>query len=66
MTTPYERTKAVIEMRELLQPLARSEGPAAPSTIRDLARRLLRHFPLAIDLDVSAAALPSMWASVRR
>jgi len=66
MTTPYERTKAVIETRELLQLLARSEAPAAPSTIQDLARRLLRHFPLAIDLDVSAAALPSMWASVRR
>ena len=66
MTMPYERTNAVIETRELLQMLARSDGSAVPSTIDDLARQLLRHFPLDVDVDVSAAALPGVWAPVRR
>lgn len=66
MTMPYERTKAIIETRELLQLLARSDGSALPSTLRDLARHLLRHFPLDVDLDVSAAALPGVWAPVRQ
>lgn len=63
MTTPYERTKAVIETRELLQLLASFDGPATPSAIQDLARQLLRHFPLDVDIAVSAAALPGIWAA---
>jgi hypothetical protein len=66
MTMPSERTKAVIETRELLQLLASSDGSTMPSRIHDLARQLLRHFPLDVDLDVSAAALPNVWAFVRR
>ena len=66
MTMPYERTKVVIETRELLRLLARSDGSPVPSTIHDLARQLLRHFPLDVDIDVSAAALPGVWAPVRR
>ena len=66
MTMPYERTKAVIETRELLQLLAGSDGSAVPSTIHEHARQLLRHFPLDVDLDVSAAALPGVWAPVPR
>lgn len=66
MTMPYERTKAVIETRELLQLLASSDDCGAPDRIHDLARRLLRHFPLDVDLDISAAALPNLWATVNR
>jgi hypothetical protein len=66
MTMPYERTKAVIETRELLQLLASSDDSAVPGRIHDLARQLLRHFPLDVDLDVSAAALPNVWATVNR
>ena len=65
MTMPYERTKAVIKTRELLQLLARSDASAVPSAIHNLAHQLLRHFPLDVDIDVSAAALPSVWAPVR-
>lgn len=66
MTTPYERTKAVIETRELLQLLASLDGPATPVAFQDLARQLLRHFPLDVDLDISAAALPGVWAAAHR
>jgi len=66
MTMPHERTKAVIETRELLQLLARSDDLTVPSRIRDLARQLLRHFPLDVDLDASAAALPELWAVAKR
>jgi hypothetical protein len=66
MTMPYERTKAVIETRVLLQSLASPDGPAVPDRIRDLARQLLRHFPLDVDLDVSATALPSLWATANQ
>ncbi|MBB5441611.1 hypothetical protein HDG38_000200 [Paraburkholderia sp. WSM4177] len=60
MTTAYERTKAVIETRELLQVLA--TGTASPGAIRQAALQLLRHYPLDVDLEVSAAALPGIWA----
>lgn len=65
MTMPSERTQAVIETRELLHQLARFDGSAAPRTIQDLAQQLLRHFPLDVDLEVSAAALPGIWAAPR-
>lgn len=63
MTTAYERTKAVIETRELLQLLASATGTASPGAIRQAALQLLRHYPLDVDLEVSAAALPGIWAS---
>jgi hypothetical protein len=66
VTTPYERTKAVIGTREFLQTLAVAEEISVPGLVQSVALSLLRHFPLPIDVDVSAAALPGLWApSVR-
>ncbi|ARL49453.1 Uncharacterised protein [Burkholderia pseudomallei] len=65
MTTAYERTKAVIETRELLQLLAAAAGTIAPDAIREAALQLLRHYPLDVDLEISAAALPGVWAPLR-
>lgn len=59
MNTPYERTKAVIETRELLHERARINGPDVPRVIHDLVRQFLRHFPIDVDIEVSAAELPS-------
>ena len=59
MTMPYERTKVVIETRELLRLLARSDANVS-RTIHGVARHLLRHFPLRLDIDVSATALPGV------
>ncbi|WP_341772424.1 BPSL0761 family protein [Burkholderia ambifaria] len=63
MTTPSERTKAVIETRKFLKLLASSDHVANRSEIEAFAVRLLRHYPLDIDLDVSATALPGVWAA---
>ncbi|MFP4896328.1 BPSL0761 family protein [Paraburkholderia sp. EG304] len=62
MTTAYERTKAVIEARKLLQLLGSPTNTTARDAIQDTALLLLRHYPLDIDLEISAAALPGIWA----
>lgn len=63
MTTPRERTKAVTDTRELLQMLAAADEITIGGLVQTVALRLLRHYPLDIDLDVSAAALPGVWAA---
>lgn len=63
MTTPFERTKAVIETRKLLQMLASTNDVTSDGDVQAVAGRLLRHYPLDIDLKVSAAALPEIWAA---
>lgn len=63
MTTPYERTKAVIDTRALLQMLASANHVNCHGNVQSVAQRLLRHYPLNVDLEVSAAALPGVWAT---
>ncbi len=63
MTTPHERTKAVTDTRELLRTLASAHEITIGGLVQTVAPRLLRHYPLDIDLDVSAAALPEIWAA---
>jgi hypothetical protein len=63
MTTPHERTKAVTDTRELLQMLASADEITVGGLIQSVAMCLLRHYPLDIDLDVSASALPGIWAA---
>jgi hypothetical protein len=62
MTTACERTKAVIETREFLQTLSSADEVTIRGLIRSVAVCLLRHYPLDIDLDISASALPKVWA----
>lgn len=45
MTTPSERTRAIIQAREFLVDLSRDT--ALPEAVRTQARRLLRHYPSA-------------------
>lgn len=66
MTTAYERTKAVIETRKLLQLLCSPTSTATRDAIQDTALLLLRHYPLDVDLEISAAALPGIWAAPQR
>jgi hypothetical protein len=63
MTTPTERTNAVIETRRFLESLASSEGLTDVSNFQEIAIRLLRHYPNDIDLSVSASAFPSVWST---
>ena len=62
MTTPYERTKAVIDTREFLRTLATAEEISVAGLVQTLAVRLLRHYPLDVDIDASASAAPGLWA----
>ncbi|WP_313894978.1 MULTISPECIES: BPSL0761 family protein [Burkholderia] len=66
MTTAYERTKAVIETRKLLQLLGSPASTPTRDAVHDAALLLLRHYPLDIDLEISAAALPGIWAAPQR
>lgn len=66
MTTAYERTNAVVETRKLLQLLACTTTGTELRDIRETAQRLLRHYPLNVDLDISAATAPGVWAPPRR
>jgi hypothetical protein len=63
MTTPRQRTDAVIQTRDLLRLLARTDEVTIRGLIESVAMCLLRHYPLDIDLEVSAAALPGIWAA---
>ncbi|KVS41514.1 hypothetical protein WK43_22920 [Burkholderia ubonensis] len=62
MTTPRERTKAVVDTREFLRMLASADEVTVRGLVQTMAMCLLRHYPLDIDLEVSAAALPGVWA----
>lgn len=54
MTTTQERTQSVLSTQEFLFRLLRrpSDGGfhRVPKEVRALARRLLKHYPLAVDL----------------
>lgn len=62
MTTACERTKAVIEARKFLQTLSSADEVTIRGLVQSVAVCLLRHYPLDIDLDNSASALPNVWA----
>lgn len=61
MTTPVERTKAVVDTRDFLQMLANAEEVTIRGLVQTVAAGLLRHYPLNVDLDVSASAAPGIW-----
>ncbi|MFT4506303.1 BPSL0761 family protein [Caballeronia sp. 15711] len=61
MTTPAERTKAVVDTRDFLEMLTTAEKVSIRGLVQSVAIGLLRHYPLNVDLDVSASALPGVW-----
>jgi hypothetical protein len=63
MTMPEERTRAVVETRKFLRLLAIADDVTVRGRLSEVAGRLLRHYPLDVDLEVSAAALPGVWAA---
>ncbi|HKR40303.1 MAG TPA: BPSL0761 family protein [Paraburkholderia sp.] len=62
MSTAVERTRAVVETRNFLRILATAEQVTVPGLVQTVANGLLRHYPLDDDLEVSALALPGIWA----
>lgn len=67
MTTPEERTQAVMQTKRFLEQLCfdGSTSYEVPEEIRRTARRLLKHYPGAAHLDQAAVAWPSSWTAVR-
>ncbi len=62
MTTPYERTRAVLEAKDFLERI--QHAPEVPLTLREEARKLLRHYPTVSCIQLSSLALPNTWAPV--
>jgi hypothetical protein len=66
MTTPRERTRAVLWTRDFLREMAHGEASKLPpEALRAQARALLRHFPLRGDVQLVHLALPDWFASPR-
>jgi hypothetical protein len=66
MTTPDERTKAVIGARGFLEILARADEVNISHLVQSVATGLLRHYPRDLDLRVSASAAPNVWSYPER
>ena len=59
MTMPDERTRAILETRKFLQSLTYPPNtPRVPKYVREMARRLLRHYPSNGDVALANSALP--------
>jgi hypothetical protein len=61
MTIPYERTQALLRTRQLLQELADGMH-IEPDLLQRRAAALLKHYPDASHVAVSARFLPETWA----
>lgn len=57
MSIPYERTRSLVQAKELLQRLAAGE---VPSTLRAQAEALMLHFPTLAELDALHLAAPDL------
>lgn len=61
MTTPRERTAAVLAVRKFLEKLAQPAGNDIPSDVVGEAERLLRHYPSLADIELTCAMYPTCW-----
>ena len=65
MTLPRERYRSVIQTREFLVSLVTpSETPRVPSSVRQEARSLLKHYPDPLAMEEAASGAPSVFAGV--
>lgn len=65
MTMPCERTRALLQTRELLERLQDpAETPRLPRWLRDEAIRLLRHYPSSSNLELAHWVLPDWFGPV--
>ena len=65
VTTPYERTRALLETKSFLLKLADpTRQPRVPRSVRDHAEYLLQHYPAYADIEAAHKALTELYASV--
>lgn len=60
MTTPFERTRALVQTKAFLQELMQHED----ESLRNEARRLLRHYPALAEIELAHLALPQFFGPV--
>ena len=65
MTLPYERTRSLLETKSFLQELQDSKlTPRVPAAVREIARKLVRHYPSYSDVELAHKALPHLYGPV--
>ena len=65
MTTPYQRTRALLETKSFLQELQDPTlTPRVPAAVREIARKLVRHYPSYSDVELAHKALPLFYGPV--
>ncbi|CAM8662252.1 hypothetical protein MCEMSEM22_02329 [Comamonadaceae bacterium] len=64
MTTPFQRTKALVRTKELLQRLSSLGDDAGPLALAAEAEALLRHFPTLADIEAAHKAVPELYGPV--
>jgi hypothetical protein len=65
VTTPHERTRAILHTRAFLVELISAERtPGVPEAVRSEARRLLRHYPGARELELAHRVLPIFFGEI--
>lgn len=65
MTTPDERTRTLLQTKDFLAELMSPEQtPGVSDEVRREARRLLRHYPGLMELDLAHRALPMFFGEV--
>ncbi|MDQ0627150.1 BPSL0761 family protein [Paraburkholderia graminis] len=62
MTTPDQRSRAVLETRQFLETLADADEISIAGLVRSVAIGLLRHYPVESDIVASASATPDIWS----
>ena len=63
MTTPDERTRALVQTKAFLQELQVEH--AVPVAVREAARALLRHYPTSGQIELAHMALPLFFGSAQ-
>lgn len=65
MTTPFERTRAMLQTKALLEAMMDpKESPRVPGWMRGKAKSLLRHYPGLADIEMAHKALPEKFGPV--
>lgn len=65
MTTPHERTRAVLQTTRFLQQLVdAAKTPGVPDDVRREAHRLLRHYPGRSEMAIASGSCPAWFGPV--
>jgi hypothetical protein len=63
MTTPHDRTLAVLQTKEFLEMLCSLDG-VLPLTVVVLAEGLLRHYPTLLEIEAAHKGAPEVFGPV--